>query len=85
MPTTSTPIVRGSWTQVGTAPCFLQSRGRAQVEVVVAASAPSGDVPCLSLSEDGERTMNITLSGQNVYARVAGQYNSSDAFLVVVL
>lgn len=84
MATTSTALSRTAWTQVGTAPCFLQSRGRAQIEVVLATSAPSGDVPAASLGEDMQRTMNITLSGQNVYARVVGQYSAADAYLVVM-
>lgn len=83
MPTTSTPLTR-SWQQVGATPCFLQSRGQAQVEVVVASALPSGDVPAVSLGEDFQRTMNITLSGQNVYARVVGGYDPSYANLVVV-
>lgn len=84
MATTSIALSRTAWTQVGTAPCFLQNRGRAQVEVVVSASAPTGDVPAVALAEDQQRTMNITLSGQNVYARIVGAFNPADAYLVVV-
>ena len=84
MATASTPLSRTAWTLVGATPCFLQSRGRAQVEVVVASAAPTGDVPALSLGEPGERTMNITLTGQNVYARIVGGFGPADANLVVV-
>lgn len=84
MATASTVLSRTAWTLVGATPCFLQSRGRAQVEVVVASAAPSGDVPAVSLGEDFQRTMNITLSGQNVYARIVGGYSPADANLVVV-
>lgn len=50
----------------------------------MATTAPTGDVPAVALGEDTQRTMNITLSGQNVYARIVGAFGPGDANLVVV-
>ena len=76
MATTNYTLTPDAWTNVGATPLNIQltNKGSATgADLVVNSIAPTDLMAAaLTLRWDGERSMAITLTGQNVYARADG-------------
>jgi len=79
MATTRVQLLPASWTDCGTTPCYVQNTGTDQAFYVIDTAAPGAvsdisTVPAHVLMSDGDdlADVNISLTGQRVYARGKG-------------